>query len=499
MAKPRADKCLVAQNMVKLKGLPFRASAQDIQEFFSGLTLDPSLGVLLKRCQDGRPNGEAYVAFNSTEEAKKSLEKDRAVFAARFGDRFVRVYPAHDSDLPSVVAAISQERNASMAADSVVKMRSLPFEATQLDVIQFFHSYALKPDGVQLILHSDCKSAGEAFIDFDSPAEAARAISEKDQQVFCQEKFGGRFVRLVAVSREEMLSTLALRFGGEGIMKMKGIPFQATFAEVRNFFAGYKIKSGGVSFIMRDDGRPSGMAFIEFSSAQEALRAMEKERHQFGPEYGDRYCILKLVSRQEMSKVSLLKEEENSEDNIQNMAALQAATLQAMMAAQAALLANSNYSGNSWMQNLQMLNSMQLQQPSGMMNSGLGLEGLSKLGMWGSSNALLDALCNQQVLNDPSGIQIALLQMQGASNGMNQVGNYCMGNQLHMQSSTWSPLAAASMSACSIDSTNSESSSQHMLSNWPQATSPPLRDCQLAGWPAYEPAASYLSSFSGLV
>ena len=71
-----------------------------------------------------------------------------------------------------------------------------------------------------------------------------------------------------------MQATLALRFGGEGILKVKGIPFKATAADVRKFFSGYKIKPDGVSFIMHADGRPTGMAFIEFETPQEAVRAM---------------------------------------------------------------------------------------------------------------------------------------------------------------------------------------------------------------------------------
>lgn len=76
------------------------------------------------------------------------------------------------------------------------------------------------------------------------------------------------------VSRKEMQATLALRFGGEGILKVKGIPFKAGASDVRKFFSSYKIKPDGVSFIMHADGRPTGMAFIEFETPQEAVRAM---------------------------------------------------------------------------------------------------------------------------------------------------------------------------------------------------------------------------------
>jgi hypothetical protein len=184
-------------------------------------------------------------------------------------------------------------------------------------------------------------------VDFENYEEAARAIRERDHKVF-SEKFGDRYVRLIQVrpahaqgaaglerrpgallhapgaggpggappirpplarppsrqvSRKEMQATLALRFGGEGILKVKGIPFKASAADVRKFFSGYKIKGEGVSFIMHSDGRPTGMAFIEFESPQEAVKAMDKDRTKFGPEYGDRFCMLQLVGRHEMDKV----------------------------------------------------------------------------------------------------------------------------------------------------------------------------------------------------
>ena len=42
-----------------------------------------------------------------------------------------------------------------------MKIKSLPFDATQLDIIQFFDAYKLKPNGVQLVVRSDNKPTGE--------------------------------------------------------------------------------------------------------------------------------------------------------------------------------------------------------------------------------------------------------------------------------------------------------------------------------------------------
>ncbi|KXZ54647.1 hypothetical protein GPECTOR_4g713 [Gonium pectorale] len=309
-----------------MKGLPFKGGKEDIVKFFAGFTLR-SENVYLRKHPDGRPNGEAFVVFENSEEARRATQKDRAVFGEKFGERYVRVYPTLDSDIPDMQAAVQQQQHEQAQgtgshghgahSDSVVKIKSLPFDATQLDIIQFFEGFKLKPNGVQLVVRSDNKPTGEAFVDFETPEEAARSIKEKDHKVF-SEKFGDRYVRLIQVSRKEMQATLALRFGGEGVLKMKGIPFKATAVDVRKFFHGYKIKPDGVSFIMHADGRPTGMAFIEFETPQEAVRAMEKDRAKFGPEYGDRFCMLQLVGRHEMEKVTLQRENENTANKLLN-------------------------------------------------------------------------------------------------------------------------------------------------------------------------------------
>ncbi|GIL66017.1 hypothetical protein Vafri_19640 [Volvox africanus] len=330
-------------SVVKMKGLPFKGGKEDIIKFFAGFALRPDQ-VFLRKHPDGRPNGEAFVVFEDSDEARRATQKDRETFGEKFGDRYVRVYPTLDSDIPDMQAAVAQAQLQEQAqgsgshghgahSDSVVKIKSLPFDATQLDIIQFFESFKLKPNGVQLVVRSDNKPTGEAFVDFETPEEAARSIKEKDHKVF-SEKFGDRYVRLIQVSRKEMQATLALRFGGEGVLKMKGIPFKATAMDVRKFFTGYKIKSEGVSFIMHADGRPTGMAFIEFETPQEAVRAMEKDRAKFGPEYGDRFCMLQLVGRHEMEKVTLQRENENTANKLLNgINVLQAAAI----ATQAAL------------------------------------------------------------------------------------------------------------------------------------------------------------------
>ncbi|KAI8465392.1 MAG: hypothetical protein J3K34DRAFT_387951 [Monoraphidium minutum] len=322
-------------SVVKMKGLPFKANVDDVLKFYSGFSLGSS-AIYLKRHADGRLNGEAFVCFENPEEARRACQKDRETFSEKWGDRYVRVYPTLESDVTDMQQAVQQQNMVytqgghSHHSDSVVKMKSLPFDATQLDIIQFFEGFKLKANGVQLVVRSDNKPTGEAFVDFEAPDEAARALREKDHKVF-HEKFGDRYVRLIQVSRKEMQATLSLRFGGEGILKVKGIPFKASPGDVRKFFSGYKIKADGVSFIMHQDGRPTGMAFIEFETPQEAVRAMDKDRAKFGPEYGDRFCMLQLVGRHEMDKVTLQREAEGGNKMMGGMNGVNAAAAMTML------------------------------------------------------------------------------------------------------------------------------------------------------------------------
>eukprot|EP00210_Caulerpa_lentillifera_P008003 g7642.t1 len=78
------------------------------------------------------------------------------------------------------------------------------------------------------------------------------------------------------------------------VLKLKGLPYSTTEQEIYDFFTGYEVRK--VAFVLESDGRPSGLAFAEFDSTEEALRAMQKN----GEYIGDRYVKLLHVPKQEM-------------------------------------------------------------------------------------------------------------------------------------------------------------------------------------------------------
>ncbi|KAH7726927.1 RNA binding protein [Aphelenchoides avenae] len=76
----------VGPTKVFMRGLPFRVSAQEVEQFFAPIVcVDVKFGVR----QDGRASGDGVVVFRTAGEARKALEKDRSSIQ----NRYVELYP----------------------------------------------------------------------------------------------------------------------------------------------------------------------------------------------------------------------------------------------------------------------------------------------------------------------------------------------------------------------------------------------------------------------
>jgi len=68
---------------------------------------------------------------------------------------------------------------------------------------------------------------------------------------------------------------------------MRGLPFSATSDEIIKFFSESKIAGGkdGIHLTFSRDGRPSGEAFVEFTSDEDLEKAVEKHNEHMGHRY----------------------------------------------------------------------------------------------------------------------------------------------------------------------------------------------------------------------
>lgn len=73
---------------LRMRGLPFAASKEEIVQFFTGYNPVPESVVLTYR-NDGRATGEAYIGFSSSDDAKRAMELHRRSMGNRYIELFI--------------------------------------------------------------------------------------------------------------------------------------------------------------------------------------------------------------------------------------------------------------------------------------------------------------------------------------------------------------------------------------------------------------------------
>ncbi|KAF3828142.1 hypothetical protein GH733_003981 [Mirounga leonina] len=79
---------------VRLRGLPFGCSKEEIVQFFQGLEIVPN-GITLTMDYQGRSTGEAFVQFASKEIAENALGKHKE----RIGHRYIEIFRSSRSEI----------------------------------------------------------------------------------------------------------------------------------------------------------------------------------------------------------------------------------------------------------------------------------------------------------------------------------------------------------------------------------------------------------------
>lgn len=73
---------------LRMRGLPFSSTKDDIFDFFSGYNPVQDSIVLTFR-NDGRATGEAYIGFASSEDAKRAMDLHRRSMGSRYIELFI--------------------------------------------------------------------------------------------------------------------------------------------------------------------------------------------------------------------------------------------------------------------------------------------------------------------------------------------------------------------------------------------------------------------------
>jgi len=236
-----------ADAVVKMRGLPYKVTRNDILDFFTGLSV-PLNGVHLMFNEREQPTGEAYVEFASPEDRERAMTKDRQ----HIGGRYVELFRVSRGEL---IAALEQFVGGYMSNQMVMAPNGMGAQA-------YGGMYGM-PHGSP---YGQPYAAGPGAMGY-----GAHGAMQQHMGMGMQAGAHG----MAGVPNG----------GTKGsTLRMRGIPFRSTVEDVMRFFAGFQVIPGGVVIGQRD-GRATGDCFVTFTSPAEAQRATIMNNKHMGTRY----------------------------------------------------------------------------------------------------------------------------------------------------------------------------------------------------------------------
>uniref|UniRef100_A0A915ECE2 RRM domain-containing protein n=1 Tax=Ditylenchus dipsaci TaxID=166011 RepID=A0A915ECE2_9BILA len=154
---------------VRLRGLPYSATEEQIKEFFGGLTVVDN-GITFTSSTNGRPSGECYCEFASAEEMQEALKKDRE----NLGSRYVEVFEVGGVEMEQFKRRKQLKENS--ANQGFIRVRGLPYNCKKEDLVEFFQGLTVEDVVFGKEQGIEGRPTGEGFICFASSQEADRAL-----------------------------------------------------------------------------------------------------------------------------------------------------------------------------------------------------------------------------------------------------------------------------------------------------------------------------------
>uniref|UniRef100_A0AAY5EFB9 RRM domain-containing protein n=1 Tax=Electrophorus electricus TaxID=8005 RepID=A0AAY5EFB9_ELEEL len=265
--------------IVHVKGLPWSCSSEDLIEFFSECQIRGGVnGIHLMTNRYGKPNGQAFIELEHEEDISKAMERHRQYL----GPRYVEVYEVTNEEAEAMIKGTDESKG----QDGVVRLRGLPFNCTEKEIIKFFSGLDIVEDGITLVTDRRGRSSGDAYVQFVTQEMADQAL-QWDREVI-----GTRYIEVFPSKKTEIKTSYgsarvdasAAAFCAnrtnsivpEHFIHIRGLPFQATAGDIVNFFCPIRVVKVLMEF--GPDGRVSGEAQAHFKSHCDAVAAMDKDK-----------------------------------------------------------------------------------------------------------------------------------------------------------------------------------------------------------------------------
>uniref|UniRef100_A0A8C5KPJ6 Heterogeneous nuclear ribonucleoprotein H2-like n=1 Tax=Jaculus jaculus TaxID=51337 RepID=A0A8C5KPJ6_JACJA len=237
---------------VRLRGLPFGCSKEEIVQFFSGLEIVPN-GMTLPVDFQGRSTGEVFVQFASQEIAGKALKKHKE----RTGHRYIEI-------------SKSSRAEVQIHYDPPRKLMAMqhPGPYDRPGAGRGYNSIG-RGAGFERMRRSAYGGGCGGYDDYGGYNDGYGFGSDRFERDFnyC---FTGMSDHRCGDGGSSFQSTT------RHCVHMRGLPYGATENDIYNFFS--PLNSMRAHIEIGPDGRVTGEADVEFATHEEAVAAMAKDQ-----------------------------------------------------------------------------------------------------------------------------------------------------------------------------------------------------------------------------
>ncbi|XP_026149053.1 heterogeneous nuclear ribonucleoprotein H3 isoform X2 [Mastacembelus armatus] len=273
--------------MLRLRGLPFGCSKEEIVQFFSGLRIVPN-GITLPVDYQGRSTGEAFVQFASKEIAEKALGKHKE----RIGHRYIEIFKSSRNEIRAYYE---------LPRRGMGGQRPGPYDRPMMGGPRggFFGPGpgrggalmdAMRPGG----------GYGGGYSGFDNYNGFNNYCFGNG--MFDERMRGERGGRGMGGHGYGSQSNGGSGFHSGHFVHMRGLPFRATEGDIAKFFA--PLNPLRVHIDVSLNGKSTGEADVEFRSHEDAVAAMSKDKNHMQHRYIELFLNSTANGAAEMSRGS---------------------------------------------------------------------------------------------------------------------------------------------------------------------------------------------------
>lgn len=166
----------------------------------------------------------------------------------------------------------------------IIQVKGLPWSCTAQDLLQFFSECRIHNGlkGIHLTTDRLGRPTGQAFIEMGHEDDVNKALQKHRQYL------GLRYVEVFDITdsdAEVILKRAVQNPSVDAVVRLRGLPYTSTEADIVQFFSGLDIMDKGIIIVAARRGKNSGEAYVQFCSQEAANEALSRDREMIGDRY----------------------------------------------------------------------------------------------------------------------------------------------------------------------------------------------------------------------